>query len=37
MTLNTLTMPTPTERRAWAKAMVDDISEALRKRDKELA
>lgn len=29
MTLNTLTMPTPTERRAWAKAMAKDVNDAL--------
>lgn len=37
MTVNSLTMPTPAERRAWATAMAKDISEALRKRDRSLA
>lgn len=37
MTVNSLTMPTPPERRAWATAMAKDISEALRKRDRSLA
>lgn len=37
MTVNSLTMPSPTERRAWASAMAKDISEAIRKRDRSLA
>lgn len=37
MTVNSLAMPSPTERRAWSTAMAKDISEAIRKRDRGLA